>query len=284
MFYTCSCIQSVPIYLSEVAPYKYRGALNMTFQLFITIGILIANFLNFAFAKWIEGEMAWRLNLGGVIVPGLIIFIGSCLLPDTPNSEIERGNYDRAKEQLLKLRKVDNVDEEFNDLVEASEKAKLVQHAWLNIFERKYRPQLFFAFCIPMFQQLTGMNVIVFYAPILFKTIGFGSNASLFSSLITGIVNMLATFVSISTVDKFGRKKLFLYGGLQMLVSQVCYHISSFHYTFEIPIYLSSILCVSEMHAAHKFCSFIFFAYFVDCHNNCHCYEVWIEWKPRCDF
>ncbi|KAL9350033.1 hypothetical protein Peur_057288 [Populus x canadensis] len=72
-----------------------------------------------------------------------------------------------------------------------------------------------------MFQQLTGMNVIVFYAPILFKTIGFGSNASLFSSLITSIVNMLATFVSISTVDKFGRKKLFLYGGLQMLVSQI---------------------------------------------------------------
>jgi hypothetical protein len=89
----------------------------MTFQLFITIGILIANFLNFAFAKWIEGEMAWRLSLGGAIVPGLIIFIGSCLLPDTPNSEIERGNYDRAKEQLLKLRKVDNVDEEFNDLL-----------------------------------------------------------------------------------------------------------------------------------------------------------------------
>ncbi|KAH8513497.1 hypothetical protein H0E87_006678 [Populus deltoides] len=79
--------QSVPIYLSEVAPYKYRG------------------------------EMAWRLSLGGAIVPGLIIFIGSCLLPDTPNSEIERGNYDRAKEQLLKLRKVDNVDEEFNDLL-----------------------------------------------------------------------------------------------------------------------------------------------------------------------
>ena len=93
MFYTCSCIQSVPIYLSEVAPYKDRGALNMTFQLFITIGIL-TNFLNFAIAKWIEGEMAWRLRLGGAIVPGLIIFVGSCLLPDTPNSEIERGNYD----------------------------------------------------------------------------------------------------------------------------------------------------------------------------------------------
>ncbi|KAG6782733.1 hypothetical protein POTOM_012147 [Populus tomentosa] len=166
----------------------------------LIIGRLLLGFGIGCANQWIEGEMAWRLSLGGAIVPGLITYVGSCLLPDTPNSKIERGNYDRAKEQLLKLRKVDNVDEEFNDLVEASEKAKLVQHAWLNIFKRKYRPQLFFAFCIPMFQQLTGMNVIVFYAPILFKTIGFGSNASLFSSLITGIVNMLATFVSISTI------------------------------------------------------------------------------------
>jgi MFS family permease len=214
-------LQSVPIYLSEVAPYKYRGALNMMFQLFITIGILIANSLNYAFARLIGGDMAWRLSLGGAIVPGLIILLGSCFLPDTPNSEIERGNYERAKDLLLKLRDVDNVDEEFNDLVEASEKAKLVKHAWLNIFKRKYRPQLVFAFCIPMFQQLTGMNVIVFYAPVLFKTIGFGSNASLLSSLITGFVNMVATFVSIFTVDKLGRRKLFLMGGTQMLICQV---------------------------------------------------------------
>ncbi|KAJ6962503.1 hypothetical protein NC652_001229 [Populus alba x Populus x berolinensis] len=213
--------QSVPIYLSEVAPSKYRGALNMMFQLFITIGILIANSLNYAFARLIGGDMAWRLSLGGAIVPGLIILLGSYFLPDTPNSEIERGNYGRAKDLLLKLRDVDNVDEEFNDLVEASEKAKLVKHAWLNIFKRKYRPQLVFAVCIPMFQQLTGMNVIVFYAPVLFKTIGFGSNASLLSSLITGFVNMLATFASIFTVDKLGRRKLFLMGGTQMLICQV---------------------------------------------------------------
>ncbi|KAB5573619.1 hypothetical protein DKX38_000816 [Salix brachista] len=213
--------QSVPIYLSEVAPYKFRGAFNMMFQLFITIGILIANLLNYVLARWVGGDTAWRLSLGGAIVPGLIILLGSCFLSDSPNSEIERGNYEKAKDLLLKLRKVDNVDEEFNDLVEASEKAKLVKHAWLNIFKRKYRPQLVFAFCIPMFQQLTGMNVIVFYAPVLFKTIGFGSNASLFSSLITGIVNMLATFVSIFTVDKLGRRKLFLMGGTQMFICQI---------------------------------------------------------------
>ncbi|KAJ6308185.1 hypothetical protein OIU76_017876 [Salix suchowensis] len=119
-------LQSVPIYLSEVAPYKFRGAFNMMFQLFITIGILIANLLNYVLARWVGGDTAWRLSLGGAIVPGLIILLGSCFLSDSPNSEIERGNYEKAKDLLLKLRKVDNVDEEFNDLVEASEKAKLI--------------------------------------------------------------------------------------------------------------------------------------------------------------
>ncbi|KDP25511.1 hypothetical protein JCGZ_20667 [Jatropha curcas] len=211
--------QSVPIYLSEVAPYKYRGSLNMMFQLSITIGILVANLLNYLFAK--VGDWGWRLSLGGAIVPAVIIMLGSCVLPETPNSLIERNHHDKAREKLIELRGVTNVDEEFNDLLAASEASKLVKHPWSNIFKRKYRPQLTMAFCIPMFQQLTGMNVIVFYAPVLFKTIGFKSDASLMSALITGIVNTLATFVSIYAVDKYGRRKLYIQGSGQLLICQI---------------------------------------------------------------
>ncbi|XP_040985850.1 sugar transport protein 12-like [Juglans microcarpa x Juglans regia] len=212
--------QSVPIYVSEMAPYKYRGALNMMFQLAITIGILIANLLNYFFSQ-IEGGWGWRLSLGGAMVPALIIIIGSFCLPDTPNSLIERNHYDEAKEQLVKIRGISNVDEEFNDLVAASEASKLVKHPWATIFQRKYRPQLTMAICIPFFQQLTGMNVITFYAPVLFKTIGFGSSASLMSAVITGSVNSLATLVSIFSVDRWGRRTLFLQGGAQMFICQV---------------------------------------------------------------
>ncbi|XP_024199855.2 LOW QUALITY PROTEIN: sugar transport protein 12 [Rosa chinensis] len=123
--------------------------------------------------------------------------------------------------QHLKLRGVDNVDEEFNDLVEASEgreAAKLVKHPWSTLLTRKYRPQLVFAICIPAFQQLTGMNVITFYAPVLFKTIRFGSSASLASALITNGVNFFATFVSIGLADEFGRRFIFLEDGLQMFI------------------------------------------------------------------
>jgi hypothetical protein len=210
----------VPLYLSEMAPYKYRGALNIGFQLSITIGILIAQVLNYFFAK-IKGGWGWRLSLGGAMVPALIITIGSLVLPDTPNSMIERGQRDEAREKLKRIRGVDDVDEEFNDLVVASEASQLVENPWRNLLKRKYRPHLSMAILIPFFQQLTGINVIMFYAPVLFNTIGFGSNASLMSAVITGIVNVGATMVSIYGVDKWGRRFLFLQGGTQMLICQV---------------------------------------------------------------
>uniref|UniRef100_A0A6V7QVH7 Major facilitator superfamily (MFS) profile domain-containing protein n=1 Tax=Ananas comosus var. bracteatus TaxID=296719 RepID=A0A6V7QVH7_ANACO len=170
--------QSVPVYLSEMAPPKLRGMLNIGFQLMITIGILAANLINYGTAK-IAGNWGWRI----------------------------RGTKD--------------VQDEYDDLVAASEESKGIKHPWRNILEKKYRPQLTMAILIPFFQQLTGINVIMFYAPVLFKTIGFGDDASLMSAVITGLVNMFATFVSIATVDKAGRRVLFLQGGTQMLICQI---------------------------------------------------------------
>ncbi|XP_048141679.1 sugar carrier protein C [Rhodamnia argentea] len=212
--------QSVPLYLSEMAPYKYRGALNIGFQLSITIGILVANILNYFFAK-IKGGWGWRLSLGGAMVPALIITIGALVLPDTPNSMIERGQSHEAREKLRRIRGIDDVEEEFQDLVAASEESKKVENPWRNLLQRKYRPHLTMAVLIPFFQQFTGINVIMFYAPVLFETIGFKSDASLMSSVITGCVNVAATLVSIYGVDKWGRRFLFLEGGTQMLICQV---------------------------------------------------------------
>ncbi|KAG6478370.1 hypothetical protein ZIOFF_061812 [Zingiber officinale] len=211
--------QSVPLYLSEMAPARLRGMLNIGFQLMITIGIFAANVINYGTAK-IEGGWGWRVSLALAAVPASIITIGSLFLPDTPNSLIERGHPEAAKEMLRRVRGTDDVYEEFSDLVAASEESKMVKHPWKNILKRKYRPQLTMTILIPFFQQLTGINVIMFYAPVLFKTIGFGDDASLMSAVITGVVNVVATFVSIFTVDKLGRRKLFLQGGTQMLISQ----------------------------------------------------------------
>ncbi|KAL6204595.1 hypothetical protein ACLB2K_021862 [Fragaria x ananassa] len=192
--------QSVPLYLSEMAPSKYRGRLNIMFQLSITIGILFANLVNYFFAK-IDGGWGWRLSLGGAMVPALIITIGSLILPDTPNSMIERGQRDEAENQLRRIRGVDDVREEFSDLILASDESKKIENPLRNLRQRKYRPQLCMAILIPFFQQFTGINVIMFYAPVLFNTIGFGSDASLISAVITGTVNIV---VAVCIGAKFG--------------------------------------------------------------------------------
>ncbi|CAA2990283.1 sugar transport 1-like [Olea europaea subsp. europaea] len=213
--------QSVPLYLSEMSPYNYRGTFNVCFQLMITIGILVANLLNYFFAK-IEGGWGWRLSLGLAGVPAIVIIIASFFLSDTPNSLMDRGKEDEAKALLKRIRGVENVDAEFNDILAAKNEARLVQNPWQNILKRRcYRPQLVMSILIPFFQQLTGINVVMFYAPVLFKTIGFGSDASLMSAVITGIINALATLVSVAFADKWGRRTLFLEGGVQMLIFQI---------------------------------------------------------------
>ncbi|KAG6494863.1 hypothetical protein ZIOFF_042645 [Zingiber officinale] len=190
---------SVPVYLSEMAPANLRGTLNIGFQFMITIGIFGANLINYGTAS-IKGGWGWRVSLGLAAVPAIIMSVGAFILPDTPNSLIERGYGEEARQMLQKIRGTDDVQEEYEDLVAASEEAKTIKSPWANILQSKYRPQLTMAILIPFFQQLTGINVIMFYAPVLFKTIGFGGEASLASAVITGIVNVFATCVSIATI------------------------------------------------------------------------------------
>ncbi|XP_010667118.2 sugar transport protein 10 [Beta vulgaris subsp. vulgaris] len=214
------CNQSVPMYLSEMAPANLRGALNIGFQMATTIGILVANLINYGTSN-IKGHLGWRLSLGLAGVPAAMVTIGGLILPDSPNSLIDRGKQQEARRMLQKIRGTDNVDDEFQDLVEASESSKAVDNPWKNILKSKNRPQLIMAMLIPSFQQLTGINVIMFYAPVLFKTLGFGDDAALMSSVITGVVNVVATSVSIFCVDRVGRRALFLEGGVQMFICQI---------------------------------------------------------------
>ncbi|KAJ6825572.1 putative sugar carrier protein C [Iris pallida] len=194
--------------------------LNIAFQQMITIGIFCANLINYGTSR-IKGGWGWRVSLGLAAVPALVITLGSLALPDTPNSLLERGKEEKARAQLRRVRGTEDIHMEFEDLVAACDQAKLVKHPWANILKRKYRPQLTMCILIPFFQQITGMNVIMFYAPVLFKTMGFGNDASLMSAVITGLVNMLATFVSVAIVDRLGRRILFLQGGAQMAICQI---------------------------------------------------------------
>ncbi|KMZ70420.1 Sugar transport protein 7 [Zostera marina] len=211
--------QAVPVYLSEMAPTKLRGGMNMLFQLATTLGIVCANLINYGTEKM--GPWGWRVSLGLAAVPALFFTVGGYLLPETPNSLIERGFMEEGRWCLEKIRGTSSVDAEFQDMVEASEIANSIEHPFRNILEKKNRPQLAMAVLMPMFQILTGINSVLFYAPVLFQSIGFGSNAALYSSVITGAVMFLSTLVSIATVDWLGRRVLLIGGGIQMIISQV---------------------------------------------------------------
>ncbi|KAH0704358.1 hypothetical protein KY285_018636 [Solanum tuberosum] len=215
--------QSVHIYLSEIAPYKYRGTFNVLFQLAITFGILIANFLTNKISA------GWGLE--------------------------------EAEQLLKKIRGVYNVNAELKDLVEASEASKKVQHPWEVLFRvRKYKPQLILSTLIPTFQQLTGINVVMFYAPVLFETLGFKANASLMSSVITGTVNVGATLISVYCTDRGGchcfATKLRNISGSVQLPQSVTVSMNML-FTFGVAQVFLKVLCWM------KFGLFIFFAAFV---------------------
>ncbi|KAE9589021.1 hypothetical protein Lal_00000597 [Lupinus albus] len=212
--------QAVPVFLSEIAPTRIRGALNIMFQLNITIGILIANLVNYFTAK-IEGGYGWRISIAFSAIPAIMLTVGGLLVDDTPNSLVERGKEDEGLIVLKKIRGVDNVEAEFEEILKASKVAKQVKSPFRNLLKRHNRPPLVIAICMQVFQQFTGINAIMFYAPVLFNTLGFKSDAALYSAVITGAVNVLSTLVSVYFVDKAGRRMLLLEACVQMFISQM---------------------------------------------------------------
>jgi MFS family permease len=209
-------VQAVPLYLSEMAPAKIRGAVNQLFQLTTCLGILIANFINYGTDK--IHPWGWRLSLGLATVPATVMFVGGLFLPETPNSLVEQGKLDEARRILEKVRGTSKVEAEFADLIDASNEARAVKNPFRNLLLRRNRPQLIIgALGIPAFQQLTGNNSILFYAPVIFQSLGFGSGASLYSSSISGIALVIGALISMALVDKFGRRAFFLEAGCEMI-------------------------------------------------------------------
>lgn len=214
-------MQAAPVYLAETAPAKWRGAFTTGFQLFLGIGNLTANLTNYGAAR--IPRWGWRLSLGLAAAPASVILVGTLLISDTPSSLLVRGRVEQARAALRRVRgaKAD-VDAELEGVARAVEAARANEEgAYRRILWRQHRPHLVMAVAVPLLQQLTGVIVIAFFSPVLFQTAGFGSNASLMGAVILGAVNLGSTLVSIATVDRYGRRVLFLTGGLVMIACQV---------------------------------------------------------------
>ncbi|CAJ2650981.1 unnamed protein product [Trifolium pratense] len=187
--------QAVPVFLSEIAPSRIRGALNILFSLNVTIGILFANLVNYGTSK-IKGGWGWRLSLGLAGIPALLLTIGAILVVDTPNSLIERGRTEEGKAVLKKIRGTDNVEPEFLELVEASRIAQEVKHPFRNLRKRKNRPQLVIS---------VALQVSIYRHILIIINIDCYKNNDSVST----------------TSNKVGRRVLLLEAGVQMFLSQV---------------------------------------------------------------
>lgn len=215
---TAACV--VPVYISEVAPFASRGALAYLFQLAVTVGILAAQLVNLG-AQWIP-QWGWRLSLGLAAMPATILIIGGLVLPESPSHLIEKGKWAEGKAVLQMLRGTDAVDAEYADICDAAQQAAKVSplQSWRNLFQRQNLPMTIMSCSLAALQQLTGINAIIFYAPVMFESLS-DNSAALLNTVVIGATNVLATLVGLLFIDRWGRRPLLLEGGVQMLLSQI---------------------------------------------------------------
>lgn len=206
---------NVPVYLSEVAPPHARGWIVSLFQLAVTVGIVVAYFTDYAFAPF-EG---WRWMLGLAVVPALVFGTGMLFLPETPRWLIRGGHHEVAHRVLARIRERTEVDAEIEEI-----KASLAQQAetgrWTDLLGRQVRPALIVGLGLAIFQQITGINTVIYYAPKILQAAGFNSaSGAILATVGVGIVNVVMTIVAMFLVDRAGRRPLLMIGIAGMIIT-----------------------------------------------------------------
>jgi len=205
---------AAPAYVSEIAPAKDRGRLVGLYQFNIVLGILIAFLSNYLLRN--VGENAWRWMIGVEAIPAIAYTLLVFTVPKSPRWLLLQGRKEEATATLALL----NPDDDVTKIVEEIEAAQHDHHDKTeNIFMKKYRFPLMLAFLIAFFNQLSGINAFLYYAPRIFQEAGLGESTALLSSIGIGVTNMIFTLIGISLIDKLGRKKLMYMGSVGYIVS-----------------------------------------------------------------
>ncbi len=206
---------NVPVYLSEVAPPHARGWVVSLFQLAVTVGIVVAYLTDYAFA----GVGGWRWMLGLAVAPALVFGTGMFFLPETPRWLIRGGHHEVAHGVLVRIRGLDDVNVEIEEI-----KASLAQQAesghWTDLLRRQVRPALIVGLGLAVFQQITGINTVIYYAPRILQAAGFSSaSGAILATVGVGIVNVAMTVLAMFLVDRAGRRPLLLVGIAGMIIT-----------------------------------------------------------------
>lgn len=211
---------TAPLYLSEISPQRVRGSMISMYQLMITIGIVIAFLSNTWLGKYatFHGETGghWRLMLGIIAIPAAVMFVGVLFLPESPRWLFLKGYKDRAVGVFQRMHLP--TEEITREVVEIEESLRVKQSGFgMLVKNSNFRRAIGLGVGLQVIQQLTGINVVMYYAPRIFKIAGFSSTEQqLWGTVIVGITNVLATFIAIAFVDRLGRKPI-MYAGFAVM-------------------------------------------------------------------
>ena len=209
-----------PIYTAEIAPAKVRGRLVGLVQFNIVLGILVAYLSNYIVAQIVhDPQIAWRWMLGVMVVPSVLFLVFLIAVPETPRWLMAKGHEEKAIAISRRLcNTVEESDEQIQEirdqLAAAGSQATLSQ-----FFTRRYFKVIALAFFIAMFNQLSGINAILYYAPEVMKQAGADDNAALLMSVGVGLMNLIATMAALTVIDRIGRRSLMIVGSIGYLVS-----------------------------------------------------------------
>jgi len=209
---------TVPLYISEISPKKIRGALVSLNQLAITIGIFVSYLVDLGFAETHEG---WRWMFIVGVIPAFVLGIGMLYLSDTPRWLLSKGKEKEAEEAIKStISDPEEAKKEIADIKRVLLQDKASKGAFAELLKPWLRPALFIGISLMFFQQFTGINTVVYYAPTIFQIAGFeGAFAPILATSLIGIVNILMTVVAIYLLDLWGRKPLTYLGLAGMVFS-----------------------------------------------------------------
>lgn len=226
---------AAPMYISEIAPPESRGKLVALFQFNIVFGILIAYLSNYLIEG--IGENAWRWMLGVEGFPALIFLILVLFVPESPRWLIlKRNDVSQARDILAQI-DPERADEEVQEIQNTSLSADIKTEA---LFSERYSTPVKLAIIFAVFNQFSGINAIIYYAPRILEMTGLGPQTALLSTAGIGIVNFLATLLALSVIDRMGRRKLMLIGSFGLILTLGLVARAFFVQSFGIwvPIYL----------------------------------------------
>jgi SP family arabinose:H+ symporter-like MFS transporter len=205
-----------PVYIAELAPAKWRGRMVGTFQINIVVGILLAYLSNYLITLLVHGQMQWRWEFGVAILPSAIFLFLLFRIPRSSRWLVTTNQMSEALD-VLEMMGSPNSQAELQEIIDSIHLERGAKQE--PVFNGQYNRPIFLAISVGLFNQLSGINAILYYSNYIFSAAGFSSHSAALQTVGIGFVNLLATILGMGLIDKLGRKTLLMIGALGMVLA-----------------------------------------------------------------